>query len=70
MLRTENIFLHTRNSMKKEDLRRDKEDIRRLAKRFDVSRKTFRRFNTNVEAFFRQTLQDLKCTETSCQFED
>ena len=32
MLRTENIFLHTRNSMKKEDLRRDKEDIRRLEK--------------------------------------
>ena len=32
MLRTENIFLHTRNSMKKEDLRRDKEDIRRLKK--------------------------------------
>ena len=41
MLRTENIFLHTRNSMKKEDLRRDKEDIRRLEK-------TLRRFNQNT----------------------
>ena len=45
-------------------------DYNTLSRTVVLSRKTLRRFNTNVEAFFRQTLQDLKCTETSCQFED
>ena len=49
MLRTENIFLHTRNSMKKEDLRRDKEDIRRLE--IGVSIKTLRRLRQNASTF-------------------
>ena len=54
MLRTENIFLHTRNSMKKEDLRRDKEDIRRLekttfqGKRLGVSTQTSKRFSDRL----------------------
>ena len=66
MLRTENIFLHTRNSMKKEDLRRDK-DIRRLEKkRLGVSIKTLSRLRQNASTFQRKRLG--VSTQTSKRF--